>query len=226
MNKDTKNPSRKMRKAGDLELSPRQKATRDAIRDYWARHKIGPTRIDLASMLGYRSQSGTDRHILALMQRGIVESVPGASRTLRVVDAGDVPLIEARGRVSHRKALVDEAHRTGWIPDCLATRYATRPDFFLVVQDERLDRIGVRTGDFVAVREARRAEPKDVVVARANGTVCWGKYARVDQHTVELVPPGRNRRAEARRIDLLDDKFQIEGIVIGTLATRQIESKG
>ena len=63
-------------------------------------------------------------------------------------------------------------------------------------------------------------------MARVNGTVCWGKYTRVDRHTVELVPPGRNRRAEALQVDLLDDEFQIEGIVIGTLATREFEPKG
>ena len=225
MNKETKNPRRGKRKPGDVEISPRQRATLDAIRDYWARYKIGPSRGDLARALGLRSASGTDRHIQALIHKRLVEAVPGASRALRVVDAGDVPLIKVNARVSHRKALVDEANRAGWIPECLTTRYSPRPDAFFAIPDESLAKVGVATGDLVAVREAQRAEPNELVVARVNGRVCWGRYARVDRQTVELVPPGRNRGAEARRIDLLDDEFQIEGIVIGTLTTRQLANE-
>ena len=226
MDEDTKNRRGKTREGGDVEISPRQQATLDAIREYWARHRIGPSRADLAAALGLKSQSGTDRHIQTLLRRGLVESVPGASRSLRAVESGDVPLIEAKGRVSHRKALAEDVHRIGWIPDCLAARFSPRPDYFLVITDEKLCRLGVATGDPVAVRDARRATTRDVVVARVNGAVCWGQYTRVDRHTVELVPPGRNRRAEALRIDLLDDEFEIEGMVIGTLAMRQIASKG
>ena len=226
MTEESKNPRRKKPNPGDGEISPRQQATLDAIRDHWSRHKFGPSRAELARALGLRSQSGTDRHIQALIHRGKIEVMPGKSRALRAVESGDVPLIEVKGWVNHGKALVDETNRVGWIPNCLAVRFSPRPDFFFTIQDGRLNRIGVGSGDLVAILDAWRAEPRDLVVARVNGTVCWGKYARVDQHTVELVPPGRNRRAEARRIDLLDDKFQIEGIVIGTLTTRQIESKG
>ena len=173
VDEDTKNRRGKTREGGDVEISPRQQATLDAIREYWARHRIGPSRADLAAALGLKSQSGTDRHIQTLLRRGLVESVPGASRSLRAVESGDVPLIEAKGRVSHRKALAEDVHRIGWIPDCLAARFSPRPDYFLVITDEKLCRLGVATGDPVAVRDARRATTRDVVVARVNGAVCW-----------------------------------------------------
>ena len=160
MEEERKNRRGRTREGGDFEISPRQQATLDALRDYWARHKIGPSRADLANALGLQSQSGTDRHIQALLRRGLVELVPGASRSLRVVESGEVPLIEAKGRVSHRNALTDDVHRSGWIPDCLAAKFSPRPDFFLVITDEKLCRVGVATGDLVACRKGAAGQSR------------------------------------------------------------------
>ena len=105
--------------------------------------------------------------------------------------------------------------------ETLSQWFSPKPDYFLVMKEPDMDEIA-REGDLVAVREARHGDSGTVIVGRVDGKVRCKRYIRIDRQFVELVPMSADPEQKPIRIDLLEHDFQIDGIVVGTIATRPI----
>ena len=99
----------------------------------------------------------------------------------------------------------------------MADWFAHRPDYFLRVQGDSMDRLGFVTGSVVAVKAQLVAEDGDVIVARLEDEVTLKRYVRLDQHHVELRPESTNPDHRPIRIDLEHDPFEVAGVAVGAL---------
>ena len=81
------------------ELTSRQQEVLNFIRDCIAADGLPPTRAEIARALGFKSPNAAEQHVKALVDKGVLEWVPGASRGLRIV-GGEEPGLPLIGRVA------------------------------------------------------------------------------------------------------------------------------
>lgn len=67
------------------ELTEIQKNVCRFIQDHSAQKGFPPTRVEIAENFGWRSPNAAEVHIQALKKKGVVSSIPGYARTLRVL---------------------------------------------------------------------------------------------------------------------------------------------
>lgn len=74
--------------AGNLRrdpLPPGQARVLAFVRQYIFDRQMPPTRREIASGLGFRSDNGAQEHLEALRARGVIELIPGMARGIRLV---------------------------------------------------------------------------------------------------------------------------------------------
>ena len=211
-----------MKKPTKLELTPKQSQVLDLIRISFRERGCAPSRSELASAMNLGGASSVAVHLNALNRKGYLKVNHGKYRGLTLVNLGELPLIKAVGEIEHQEPLFDESRTIDRVPAYLSERWSERPDYFLVIPDPDTDGVKNRAGDLVAIKEARHAASGTVVVARVDGIVHCKRFTRIDRQFVELSPMTMNSDPEQQpvRIDLLEHDFQIDGIVVGTIATR------
>ena len=82
-------------------------------------------------------------------------------------------------------------------------QFEGRPDYFLRVQGDSLDKVGFRTGD--------------LVVARIGQEIVLKRYRCVSKSVVELQPESTNPEHQPIRIDAQSDDVEIVGVVLGAV---------
>ena len=203
-------------------LTDRQRETLDEIRAYMRRHGFPPSRKELSERLGLGHPSSVDVHLTALQTKGWIELRRDAKRGIRLLDeaSADLPLIdlvEAIGEIAAGEPIVAESRIVDRIPEAVAERFRPRPDYFLTVRGDSMDRTGLRDGDMVAVRARPDANSGDVVVARFGDEVTLKRFVRIDTRHVELRPDSHNPLHKPTEIDLAKHILHIDGVAVGAL---------
>ena len=203
-----------------IALTDRQREVLEAIRAHIARRGFPPSRQELANALGLSAPGSVEGHLNALVRKGWIELAHDTRRGIRLLNAGEVPLIEAQGDVAAGEPLVTESRILDRIPGSCTDLFSPRPDFFLRVRGESLEDLGVQTGDLVAVKSTPVAVDGTLVVARINGEIAAKRFRRVDERHVELAPASSRHRPLI--VDLVTEDFAIEGHIVGTLLGKPI----
>ena len=203
-----------------IALTDRQQDVLKAIRDHVGRRGYPPSRKELADTLGLSAPGSVEGHLNALVRKGWIELAYDTRRGIRLLNAGEVPLIEAAGEIAAGEPLVAECRIIDRMAGTCADRFTPRPDFFLKVRGTSLEDLGVQTGDLLAVKSSPVANPGDLVVARINGEITAKRFRRVDERHVELAPA--SPRHDPIVVDLVTEDFAIDGIVVGTLIGKPI----
>src|SRR5262245_65336401 len=89
------------------ELTPRQTAIRQLIRDTIAETGFPPTRAEIARMLDFASPNAAEEHLRALERKGVLEILDGTARGIRLKEAVGLPLV---GRVAAGSPVLAEEH--------------------------------------------------------------------------------------------------------------------
>ena len=197
------------------ELTELQLRTLEFIRTYVRERGVSPARSEIAEALGIRNKSLLDGRLLALQSKGWIELRAGTPRYVRLLRE-EVPLVIAGPIAAGEPILADEQIR-GQIPGAIADWFPKRPDFFLRVQGDSMNRLGLVTGTVVAVAAQAVAEDRDVVIARLEDEVTLKRYVRLDERRIELRPESTNPEHQPIRIDLGTDPFEIAGVAVGAL---------
>ena len=189
-------------------LSDRQRDTLEHIRAYLRRHGFPPSRKELTESLGIKHPSTVDGHLTALQKKGWIELRPDTKRGIRLLDeaSADLPLIdlvESTGEVAAGEPIVADARIVDRIPQAVGERFRPRPDYFLTVRGDSMDRTGLRDGD--------------VVVARFGDEVTLKRFVRRDGRHIELRPDSHNPVHETIHIDLAKHILHIDGVAVGAL---------
>ena len=154
-----------------------------------------------------------------------IELSPDTKRGIRLLDEAsvDLPLVDLvtpRGEIAAGEPIVAEERIVDRIPEAVAERFSPRPDYFLTVRGDSMDRTGLRDGDVVAVRATPEAKSGDVVVARFGDEVTLKRFVRVNKRHVELRPESHNPVHEPIEIDLAKHILHIDGVAVGALIGR------
>ena len=196
-------------------LTDRQIDVLDCVRAYVREHNVAPSRPEIAAALGLRNTSTVDGHLTALMKKGWIELRAGSPRFIRLLK-DDLPLVVA-GPIAAGKPILADERVTARIPRAMADWFPHRPDFFLRVQGNSMNKLGLVTGTVIAVKAQPVAENGDVVVARLEDEVTLKRYFRKDERRIELHPESTNPDHRPITVDLKMDPFEIAGVAVGAL---------
>lgn len=193
-------------------LTQRQQQVLDIIRQHIDQTGYPPTRADIAKELGFKSANAAEEHLKALARKGAIEIIAGASRGIRLPESLGIPII---GRVAAGSPLLAAEHIEDYcaLP---ADFFKPAADYFLRVQGDSMQDVGILDGDLLAVHRTEVARNNDIVVARIDEEVTVKRFRRgASKHIVELLP--ENADYEPIRVDLRDQAFAIEGLSVGVL---------
>jgi repressor LexA len=191
------------------ELTPRQSEILEMIRDHFSETGMPPTRAEIAEAFGFSSPNAAEEHLRTLARKGVIELLPGASRGIRLVDAG-LPVV---GRVAAGRPILAEQHietRVNMDP----ALFRPRADYLLRVRGESMRDAGILDGDLLAVHRTAEARTGQIVVARLDNEVTVKRFRRRG-HQVELLP--ENPDFEPIEVDLRETPLVIEGTGVGLL---------
>lgn len=198
-------------------LTERQAQTLEAIREHVRRTGTAPSRSELAEAIGVRHQHSVDAHLLALEKKGWIALEHGRARGIRVLREdltiyGEVPMVSAgTPMLAEDGAIQPEMTQV----KALLGGFSERPDFFVKVRGDSMDRTGIKDGDIVAVRRDPEPNEGDLVIARIDNEITMKRYHHAGDH-VELQPESSN--AEHRPIQVeLDCGHEIVGVVVGAI---------
>ena len=200
-------------------LTPRQAEILDFIRRHIVEQGMPPTRAEIVAAFGFRSLTAAEDHLRALARKQAIELLPGASRGIRILDAGEpandeagLPLI---GRVAAGSPiLAQESIESYYKLD--RNLFHPQPDFLLRVQGWSMRDAGILPGDLLAVQRVQIAQNGEIVVARLGEDVTVKRFERKGD-VVRLLPA--NPDFAPIRIDLSRQELVIEGRAVGLLRT-------
>jgi repressor LexA len=192
------------------DLTERQQAIYDFIRDHIARHRIAPSYEEIRKAFRFGSYNSVQKHLKRLEEKGLVKSPWGSrKRALELVDPGPpcvaLPLL---GTVAAGRPIqaIPESESVE-VPEALLrgeNNFALR-----VVGDSMVDE-GIRDGDIVIVKQQRDAKNGQTVVALIGDEATIKQFHRSGAR-IELRPANPRMRP----IVVEEGDLQIQGIVIG-----------
>ena len=196
------------------ELTSRQNQVLELIQNFIKETHRPPTRAEIAEALQFRSVNAAEEHLRALERKGAIELMPGTSRGIRLKDALreqlGLPLV---GRVAAGEPILAqeniEAHY-----QIDTSIFDGTPHFLLRVQGMSMRDAGILDGDLVAVQRKTDIRNRQIIVARLEDEVTVKRY-RQEGHQVWLLP--ENPDFKTIEVDLREQEFVIEGVVVGVL---------
>jgi len=192
------------------ELTRRQAEILELIRTHLEETGFPPTRAEIAAHFGFSSPNAAEEHLRALERKGAIEILPGASRGLRILQAGGLPVV---GRVAAGAPILAEQHIDAHYRIDSAL-FKPRAHYFLRVRGLSMRDAGILDGDLLAVHRTHDARAGQIVVARVNDEVTVKRFKRRGNQ-IQLLP--ENPDFTPLEVDSRKDRFAIEGIGVGVI---------
>lgn len=195
-----------------MALTRRQRQVYDTIRAFIARHGYSPSLEEVGEKLGLSSVATVHRHVVRLIEKGLLRKDANRSRSVEVVEdeppaSVALPLL---GIVSAGAPLeVFEDPETFAVPRELVGR--RRGSFVLRVRGDSMIDEQIRDGDYVVVEGRSDARDGEVVVALVRGREATLKRLQRRGERVRLLPAN----AALKPIDLPAEEVEIRGVVRG-----------
>ena len=202
------------------DLTDRQQAILDFVRERIAADGLPPTWAEIARAFGFRQTRAAQKHLQALEAKGYLTLLPGKARGIRLsppaqartsLRDGEVEL-PILGRVAAGLPIGADA---GVQRHLLLDRrlFSSPPDYLLRVQGDSMREDGILDGDLVAVHRTNDARDGQTVVARLDDEITI-KRLQLMEDGIRLLP----RNPDYAPIDVASDQdFAIEGIYCGLI---------
>jgi len=198
-----------------LSLTRRQTEILELIRESITVQGYPPTRAEIAEAFGFRSPNAAEEHLKALARKGVIELLPGASRGIRLLEAGGLPVV---GRVAAGNPILAEEHIEDRY-DMDAGLFHPRADYLLRVQGLSMRDAGILDGDLLAVHHTPEAQNGQIVVARLEDEVTVKRFRRRGKQ-VQLLP--ENPDFSPIEVNLQEQSLVIEGLGVGIIRSRSL----
>ncbi len=198
-----------------MQLTDRQQAVLDHLRQHVATHGRPPTLWEVAEAFGLASPNGVAKHLQALAEKGFIALEPGRARGIRLLgpnpQAGGM-FLPILGRVA-AGAPIGAAGELGEGLLVDVRLFKRVPDYLLRVQGQSMRDDGIFDGDLVAVQRAETADSGTTVVARLGEEITIKRLKRTGRKLL-LLP----RNPDYAPIEVPKDvDFAIEGIYCGLI---------
>lgn len=203
------------------ELTDRQRQVLEVIRESMRTRGVAPSHTEIAEALGLASASSVEGHLRRLAAKGWISVLTGIERGIRLLREG-VPILDA----AHLPAVaagtpttVEECQNLPRLSDVdsVMGQFEARPDYFVRIEGDTLDKAGFSSGDIVAVRRQPEARDGDIVVARIGEEATLKRFRRIDENRIELQPVSSNPGHSAITFDPGTVDAEIVGIVVGAI---------
>lgn len=204
------------------DLTDRQQAILDFVRERIDVHGLPPTWAEIARAFGFRQTRAAQKHLQALAAKGYLTLLPGKARGIRLPGTGrsasrdEQVRLPILGRVAAGVPIGADAPL-----ELLAERhlllaralFSTSPDYLLRVQGDSMRDDGILDGDLVAVHRTSEARDGQTVVARLDDEITI-KRLQVLPDRLRLLP--RNPDYAAIEVGP-GQEFAIEGVFCGLI---------
>ena len=158
-------------------LTLRQQQILDMIASYIERRGFPPTRAEICEALGFKSPNAAEEHLKALVKKGAISMVPGASRSIKLSGSSEksqkggygylsLPLI---GRVAAGAPILAAEHveEEFHIDPSL---FSIKPDYLLRVKGMSMKDAGILEDDLLIVHKIcllyTSPSPRDLSTSR------------------------------------------------------------
>ncbi|MBY0411435.1 MAG: transcriptional repressor LexA [Burkholderiaceae bacterium] len=212
-------------------LTARQQQILDLVQTAIARTGAPPTRVEIATALGFKSANAAEEHLQALARKGVIELVSGTSRGIRLrsdvvrsINASrgrqySLPmpgltqlLLPLVGRVAAGSPILAQEHveQTYSLENSL---FQHKPDYLLKVRGMSMRDAGIMDGDLLAVQSTREAHNGQIIVARLGDDVTVKRLRRTAT-AIELLPENPDFSVIVVHPG---EPFEIEGLAVGLI---------
>ena len=205
-----------------IRLTDRQSEALDAIRHHIRERSLPPSRAELAKALGIKYQGSVDNLLNALAKKGWVRLFPAVERGIQLLREG-APIFDEEN-------LPEVAAGSPMVPghnpeprrlhdfDTITEQFGAKPDYFLKVRGDSMDKLGLKSGDIVAMQRTDDARNGNIVVARIGEDITLKRFRKTADDQIFLEPLSTNSAHEPIQVDPQAD-FGIVGVVVGAIVT-------
>lgn len=199
------------------QLTSRQKAVYDFIRDRIQGRGYGPTVREIGERFEISSPNGVMCHLKALEKKGLITREPNMSRAIQLASWGqDAPephhevdrSLPLAGRVAAGvlHEAVEQSERIDF-----GEMFAKRNQFVLEVHGDSMIDAHITDGDYVVVKKQKVAAPGQMVVAQTDDGEATLKFWHPEKNRIRLQP------ANATMKPIYVRNAQVLGVVVGVV---------
>ena len=149
------------------------------------------------------------------MKKGWIDLRHDTPRGLRLLRE-DLPIVSV-GRIATGEPVIDEAATVRRMPKAVTRQFAPPSDYFLTVEGDSMNKLGLTDGSVVAIATDRVPRDGDVIVARLGKQVTLKRFKRIDDRRVELRPESTDEAHEPQIVDAEAGRLHVEGVTVGAL---------
>lgn len=195
------------------QLTERQQAVYDLIRDLIVQRGYGPTVREIGEQFQIKSPNGVMCHLKALERKGLITRSPNKSRAIELTQAADrsAKAMQFAGQIAAG-------------PTTLAFEQNERVDFsdLLFADDRFVLRVSgdsmidahITDGDYVVVQRKQTARPGDMVVAQTGEGEATLKFWFPEGNRIRLQP------ANSEMGPIYVDDCQVLGTVVAVVRSK------
>ena len=211
-------------------LTLRQQQILDMIASYIERRGFPPTRAEICEALGFKSPNAAEEHLKALVKKGAISMVPGASRSIKLSGSSEksqkkgygylsLPLI---GRVAAGAPILAAEHveEEFHIDPSL---FSIKPDYLLRVKGMSMKDAGILEDDLLIVQKISgdcfKKITGKIVVARIEEEVTVKRFFK-KSNMIFLEP--ENSNFKTIKVDIQKQPIVIEGLGVGVIRNSKL----
>ena len=211
-------------------LTLRQQQILDMIASYIERRGFPPTRAEICEALGFKSPNAAEEHLKALVKKGAISMVPGASRSIKLSSSLEksqkqgysylsLPLI---GRVAAGAPILAAEHVEEEF-NIDPSLFSIKPDYLLRVKGMSMKDAGILEDDLLIVHKISgdcfKKITGKIVVARIEEEVTVKRFFK-KSNMIFLEP--ENSNFKTIKVDIQKQPIVIEGLGIGVIRNSKL----
>jgi len=190
-------------------LTKRQKAVYEFIREKIRSRGYGPTVREIGDHFDIRSPNGVMCHLKALEKKGMITREPNMSRAIQMTqEPAEERGLPLAGRIAagvmHEAVEQDERIDFG-------DMFTKKSMFVLQVHGDSMVDAHITDGDYVVVRRARTANSGDMVVAQTDDGEATLKFWHPEKNRIRLQPANSSMKA------IYSKNAKVLGVVVGVV---------
>jgi repressor LexA len=194
------------------QLTKRQKAVYEFVRDKIRNRGYGPTVREIGEKFKISSPNGVMCHLRALEKKGLITREPNMSRAIQLsaepIQEVGLPLVgEVAAGVMHEAIEQDERVDFG-------AMFGRKNQFALRVRGDSMIDAQIADGDYVVVKKQRTATKGQMVVAQTDEGEATLKYWFPEKNRIRLQP------ANSEMSPMYVREAKVLGVVVGVVRPR------
>ncbi len=194
-------------------LTRRQHTIYEYIRDHQDAWTQPPTLDELCIRLGLRSRGSLHKHVQALIQAGLIESMEGKHRGVRLKPIQEE---KAQGLPFLGKIAAGQPFEVFEIPETIDVPEFLRGKgncYVLQIKGDSMIEEGILDGDLVVIEQRDCARNNEIVVALIEGQETTLKRIQQRPGKVILYPANSNLEPMVYS----PDQVQVQGVLVGQM---------